>query len=334
MPVLLDGGTGHALKLRGVASKLAPETQDYFMAGALANIESPETVVQVHRDFVDAGCDVITTNSYVATPFNVDKFDLQSRLGASSSLVSGRNILDLLLESACRNAAQGIASSSTSSSIRRQTPALPTVQIAASLPPLAESYQCANLPPLSTLLETYSYISRIVVPRCNILLCETMSTCTEALAAVTASQPHNVPVWCSFTLRDDSSSRLRDGTPLDTAVSSLLSAKLDINAILLNCSSPSSVSSALSTLSVPPHITKGAYANGFSTTTSEWLGEPVDSYFTPELESEYKDGLITPESYAAWAERWVAHGAGIVGGCCGILPEHMRAVVQRLRPLN
>ena len=50
-------------------------------------------------------------------------------------------------------------------------------------------------------------------------------------------------------------------------------------------------------------------------------------------ESEYDaaTGEMTPEAYAAHAERWVTEqGASIVGGCCGVGPRHMRALAQSL----
>ena len=40
---------------------------------------------------------------------------------------------------------------------------------------------------------------------------------------------------------------------------------------------------------------------------------------------------ISPEDFASEAEGWVASGARVVGGCCGIGPGHVRAVAQRLR---
>ena len=52
----------------------------------------------------------------------------------------------------------------------------------------------------------------------------------------------------------------------------------------------------------------------------------------PTCADEYDaTGTITPEHYAAHAERWVSHGATVVGGCCGIGPAHLRAVAERLR---
>ena len=59
MTTILDGGMGHELKLRGVSDGT-------FVAGLLANENNCSIVESIHEDYLDAGCDVITTNSFVA----------------------------------------------------------------------------------------------------------------------------------------------------------------------------------------------------------------------------------------------------------------------------
>lgn len=59
---ILDGGMGHELKMRGVSDGT-------FLAGILANESSSsnhDVVEQIHTDYLEAGCHVITTNSFVA----------------------------------------------------------------------------------------------------------------------------------------------------------------------------------------------------------------------------------------------------------------------------
>ena len=69
---LLDGGMGRELKRIG-----APFRQPEW--SALALIEAPDFVAQAHRAFIDAGADVITTNSYALVPFHLgeDRFVAQ-----------------------------------------------------------------------------------------------------------------------------------------------------------------------------------------------------------------------------------------------------------------
>ena len=42
--------------------------------------------------------------------------------------------------------------------------------------------------------------------------------------------------------------------------------------------------------------------------------------------------MISPQDYAAHAQTWVSKGAQVVGGCCGIGPEHIRALREQLPP--
>jgi S-methylmethionine-dependent homocysteine/selenocysteine methylase len=67
--VILDGGTGRELARRG-----APFRQPEW--SALALMEAPDFVSAVHQSYVEAGADVITTNSYALVPFHIgaDRF--------------------------------------------------------------------------------------------------------------------------------------------------------------------------------------------------------------------------------------------------------------------
>ena len=82
---ILDGGMGIYLRESGAPFK-QPEWS------ALALIEAPETVKNTHRAYVDAGADIITTNSYalVPFPFHTSKFGYISN-------ASLRRLLDILI---------------------------------------------------------------------------------------------------------------------------------------------------------------------------------------------------------------------------------------------
>jgi S-methylmethionine-dependent homocysteine/selenocysteine methylase len=81
----------------------------------------------------------------------------------------------------------------------------------------------------------------------------------------------------------------------------------------------------------------GGYANGFQSTTDQWLQRQQPGH-PSQLEAgsgcdaaDYDgDGIITEAAYAQHARQWVAAGASVVGGCCGVSPRHIRAL-QELR---
>jgi len=57
-PILLDGGMGRELRSRGVNMSTS-------IWSAMALISAPDTVRQIHQDYISAGADIITTNTYV-----------------------------------------------------------------------------------------------------------------------------------------------------------------------------------------------------------------------------------------------------------------------------
>jgi len=162
------------------------------------------------------------------------------------------------------------------------------------------------------------------------------------------------PLWVSFTLEDSSAAVLRSREPLAGAIRPLLT-QPHLQALLVNCCAPAAVTAALPVLgkAAPAALRVGAYANGFRVTTSEWLGGGVggdggDENRLQRLlevdESDYsaESGIITPAAYARHAAAWRREGgwggsgtagsagASIIGGCCGVGPEHIKALVERL----
>ena len=131
----------------------------------------------------------------------------------------------------------------------------------------------------------------------------------------------NKPVWLAVSVQDDDGSRLRSGEALTDVLS--LTRDYAVSALLVNCSTPEAVSTALSHLkdcSVPV----GAYANGFAQINAafkDW-GATVE-------ELEKRQGL-TPAVYADFVDDWLELGARVVGGCCEVGPAHIRELAARL----
>jgi len=133
-----------------------------------------------------------------------------------------------------------------------------------------------------------------------------------------------------MTLQDDLSGRLRSGESLTDAVRDI-DASPQLGALLLNCCAPQSVTSGLEHLRdiCPPGVRMGGYANGFQTTTSEWLSGKEEAAFHTTSEKDFEDGVITPSAYARHTAEWVSKGAEIVGGCCGVGPRHIQQVARK-----
>ena len=52
-------------------------------------------------------------------------------------------------------------------------------------------------------------------------------------------------------------------------------------------------------------------------------GTASQPHMVTDCAGDYQDGVITPEAYVRFAVGWVTAGASIVGGCCGVGPEHI-----------
>ena len=286
--VLTDGGMGQELLRRSGA---APTP----LWSARVLIDEPDLVRDLHADFIEAGARVITINTYAATPERLER----EGVGELFQELQQRGI-DLAEQ----------ARDKTGKDVR----------IAGCLPPLFGSYK----PELTLSFdETLAIYRRVVAEqkdRVDLILCETMASAEEALAAATAASESGLPVWVSWTLQDSlDGARLRSGETIEDAGKAI--AHIKFEARMINCSKPEVISAGMDDL-IALGGPVGAYANGFTSIGALKHGGTVDV-----LEARRDLG---PESYADFAESWAAKGAAIVGGCCEVGPEHIAALRDRL----
>jgi S-methylmethionine-dependent homocysteine/selenocysteine methylase len=166
-----------------------------------------------------------------------------------------------------------------------------------------------------------------LAPHVDLWLIETQSSTREALSALAAVAGRGKPVFVSYTLRDEDGRsgppELRSGEKVGEAAAATLANGAD--AILFNCSQPEAMSAAVVAARAAIDASGrrgmglGVYANAF-------LPEPPSDKPYAGI-STLRDDL-DPEHYLQWVQRWLADGANIVGGCCGIGPEHIAAIAR------
>jgi S-methylmethionine-dependent homocysteine/selenocysteine methylase len=288
---LLDGGMGKLLLARG-----APFRQPEW--SALALMEGPETVVAAHEEFIAAGADVIITNNYAVVPYHLGAAGFEERVEELAGL-AGR---------LAREAADG---------------ADRPVRVAGSIPPLFGSYEPDAFDPVAA-PEPLRRIAAALAPHVDVFLAETQSVLAEVRASAEAAAPHGKPLWLSVTLVDrvvDGRSVLRSGESVTEAAAVV--AEVGADALLFNCSEPEVMEAAIveARAALPGGVQIGAYANAFEPKEDEYAANGVILDHRPEL----NDG-----GYTTFVEQWLAAGAEIVGGCCGIMPEHI-ALLHALR---
>jgi len=301
---ILDGGMGHQLKAMGVEISGPVGSMRRFLGVAVANTEQPELVRDAHLAYIDAGAEVITTNSYACVPKCLEQSSAEC-----ANLKNGG--LTKLVAAAGQRAKD-------SCNLRPGR----GVKVAGSLPPLADSYRPDLVGPFAENVEQYTIIANSIAPFSDYLLCETMSTVDEARAAVTGAASTGLPIWVSWTLTEDMP-LLRSGETIKEAFEAVRGVEgANLQACLFNCSSPEVISLAIPMLrDLAPGLQIGAYANGFcSTKTGSLVG----------TQGEYRD--LTPEQYyEEFAAKWIEDGATIIGGCCGVFPRHIAHMTQQVR---
>ena len=288
---ILDGGIGRYLKEIG-----APFQQPEW--SALALMEDPSSVKVAHQAFVDAGSQVITTNSYAVVPFHIGEDRFVER-GAELIRLSGQ------LAQQVKQAAGE------------------TVLIAAGIPPVFGSYNPNEFvhDDAVAMLEVFK---QNLLPYTDIILAETQSSIAEVTAIQSVFGDCGQPLWISMTLEDEpvtvEESRLRSGELLRDTLESINFQCVD--AVLFNCSQPEVMAEAvkLAAEMLPSGKDIGVYANGFRPITNTI--DANDGY------SVLREDL-TPQDYLAFAEHWQQLGATMVGGCCGIGPDHI-SLLKRL----
>jgi S-methylmethionine-dependent homocysteine/selenocysteine methylase len=288
-PALLDGGMGRELRNRGV-----PILDTIWSANAL--LVAKDTVLQVHKDYIAAGADIITTNTY-----GIIRSELKKE-GIEDKFVELNRLAGKLAITASRSSEEGVA-------------------VAASLPPLRGSYRPDLVGKFDEMVPLYREQAEILEPYCDLFICETMSSGEEARAAATAAGEFGRPVWVSFTLHDDKSGKLRSGETITEAAAKLKD--LPVSGILANCAAPESIDAAMPELAKLGKVA-GGYANTFQEVPKDWVMDgkkPTDGLL--KLRED-----LDPEHYAAHAKAWLAAGARVIGGCCGTGPAHIARLKQ------
>jgi S-methylmethionine-dependent homocysteine/selenocysteine methylase len=261
---------------------------------ALALIEGPEFVTQAHDSFAHAGAQVISTNSYAVVPFHIGETLFQER-GVELAGIAGKLARDV----ADRHG----------------------LKVAGSLPPVLGSYR-PDLFEVEAARAILSVLNKGLSPFADIWLAETLSTLGEAELVGEMLADDGRPLWLSFTLNDEGSAMLRSGETIEAAVA--VARKFGAKAVLFNCCAPEVMEDAVQRAKAAlgsDAMDIGVYANGFAHSDEE-----VDA--NAGLRQIRTD--LDPPRYLEWAKKWVASGATMVGGCCGIGPEHIRALANGL----
>ena len=275
--LLLDGATGTNLFAAGLMSGDAPE---------LWNVDQPEKIRALHQGFIEAGSDLILTNSFGGTSYRLKLHDAQAR-------VRELNVAAARIARECADAAGR------------------TVIVAGSVGPTGEIMEPVG--PLAHADAVAAFEEQIVAlieGGADVIWAETISSVEEFRAVAEAAANQGAP-FCS-TLSFDTAGRTMMGVTSEAYATLATSRDNPPLAIGANCGTGASdlLRTVMGISGIAPDMVIIAKANA---------GIP-----------KYADGHIhydgTPELMADYACLARDAGARLIGGCCGSMPEHIRAM--------
>lgn len=283
--VLLDGATGTELEHRGVPMNSAAWSVE-------AVYSHPDVVQDIHEDYIRAGVDIITVNS-----FSMGRHMLISAGLADDFRQLNRSAVELAIRARDRTATAPVA-------------------IAGSVAPTTfccESAKC--YPPLTKALSWYTEQAEVLVESgVDILIVEMIEDLEQGSLAVQAAGSTGLPVWLGFSCRRGDSGEImlwEQGHTLAEGIR-VVSAFGGSAAFIMH-TEVVDAADAFSILKTCGPETLGVYAHSGTFVMPSW---------------KFSD-IISPEEYAQAAGVWIQMGAKIIGGCCGIGPAHIRELQQR-----
>jgi len=285
--ILLDGGVGSELVRRGVRWRVNGLRTD------------TATVAAVHDAYLDAGADVLRTNTF---QLNRRSYRNVFRDAEHMRHIGAPNLEQRIPELVPRAVALAQAA--------RERARRGEVAIAGVMSPLEHCFRPDLAPNDDAARAEHQEIAKLLAGAgVDLLLLESMNTIAEARIAMAAARATGLPVWLSFVVGADGN--ILSGEPLDS---------LGADVILASCAPPEDIERALARLG--QQIPFGAYAHLGRFDPPSWKFE-----FFPQFSGS---DAWPPERYTAAARRWREQGAQVIGGCCGAGPDHVRALKTEL----
>jgi len=262
----------------------------------ILNIDSPGTILAIHRAYIEAGSDIILTNTFSSNRMRLTESGLQNRLeefikaGVAIAREAARDSVFVLGD-------------------------VGSTGCEAKLPPVGAASE-------EDFIEAFSEQSRLLAEAgVDGIFIETISSLTEAVLAVKAARAAaDLPILCSMTFRSPPESapdniRTFWGDDVDTIVTALTDAGADV--IGANCGE---------LIDEMAHLTRI-----YRTKTD--LPIVIETNAGRPALDENRNAVypMTPPQMGALAKKIKAAGASIIGGCCGTGPEHIRAIREAIK---
>ena len=288
-PIILDGATSTELERKGVP-------MDTRTWSGLAALSHPDVLRDLHAEYLRAGAEVITANTYAAAPPHL----AAAGFGDRAREINVRSV-ELALEA-------------------RDEAAIGPAWVAGSLSLMAPGFRSANRPaPAEHAEHLRVQAAWLAEAGADLLVVEMLRDVEWSTAAVDAALSAGLPVWAGFSCVVDSDGALvTEGAvagpmPFEGVLRAVAGRGEALVGIMH--SEPGDTGPGLECARRVCEAPLGAWPNCGYIEPPHW---------------QFHD-VVAPDELAAMAARWVEDGVRVVGGCCGLGPEHIRAVAERLR---
>jgi 5-methyltetrahydrofolate--homocysteine methyltransferase len=276
----------------------------------LLSITQPQIIEAIHKQYLEAGADIIETNTFSSTSIAQADYDMQSLAYD----------LNVAAATCARNAVKDFIASS-------QLPTASSKFVAGAIGPLNKTlslspdvnnpgYRAVTFDEVANAY--YEQIKGLVDGGVDILLVETIFDTLNAKAAIYAikkyfrdTKKQELPIMISGTITD-ASGRTLSGQTLEAFYISVSHANpLSIG---LNC--------ALGAKEMRPHIEE----------LSEIASCYTSAYPNAGLPNAFGEYDEQPHETAHIIEEWASEGfVNIVGGCCGTTPDHIKHIAEQVK---
>ena len=290
--VLCDGAMGTMLYARGVFINRCYDE---------LNLSQPELVREIHAEYLQAGAEIIETNTFGANALRLGLHGLQDK-------VREINLAGVKLARACVNEIQEKQASEAF--------------VAGAIGPLGVRLEPLGKLALDEARAAFAEQIRALVEGgpgigADLLVIETMTSLAESEQAILAAQTEAPGIRVVVMMTVDEEGNCLDGASAETAASKLTEWGAD--AIGCNCSAgPATVLSVIERMRPVTELPLAAMPNA---------GIPR----AVEGRTIY---LTSPEYMASFTRKLVKAGASLIGGCCGTTPSYTRAMKSSLRALG
>ncbi len=285
--IILDGGTGTDIQRRG-----APMSGETWCAEV--NLTHPRIVKTVHEDYIGAGAEIVTANTFATSAL------LFNALGRDDELLE----IDRVAVRIARDAAAG-RPVAVAGSISTMRPAIAGTD---------RTSRQRQWPEREARALLRRKADNLAAAGADLLMMEMMRDCDYSVWATEAAKATGLPVWVGISVERRSDGKLsgfgREDWLLEAIAPRLAATGPD--AISIMHTSPNDTDEALEILRKYWKGPLGAY--------------PESGYFKmPDW--QFVD-IIAPDELVAKAKTWKTHGVSIFGGCCGIGPDHIAALAR------